>query len=104
MKEISPVELKTKLDNKEEFILLDVRRPDELSISKIDGSRHIEMNEIPTQLANLDQDKEYIIYCRSGVRSANVTLFMEQNNYNCTNLRGGILAWIDDVEPNKQKY
>ncbi|MCB0278297.1 MAG: rhodanese-like domain-containing protein [Calditrichaeota bacterium] len=104
MKEITALDLKNKLDNREDFILVDVRRPDELTICKIDGSMHIEMNDIPAQLDNLDQAKEYVIYCRSGMRSANVVHFMTQNNFDATNLKGGILAWIDDVEPNKQKY
>ena len=104
MKEITPQELKVRLENKDDIILLDVRRSDELNICVIDGYKHIEMNDIPQALPNLDKNKEYIVYCRSGMRSANVTLFMEQNNFNSTNLRGGILAWIDDIEPNKQKY
>ena len=93
-------ELKTMLDNNEDFILLDVRTENEVLVSKIsDKSIHIPMKDIPNRLGELDSNKEIIVYCKSGKRSAKVCEYLEQNNYtNVKDLNGGILAWAKQID------
>jgi adenylyltransferase/sulfurtransferase len=105
LKEISVLELKEKIDRKDDFIIIDVRRSEELEICQIPNVIHIEMNEIASRLNELDPDKEYAILCRSGNRSHQVTAYMMQNDFtNVANIRGGILDWADKLDPSMQKY
>jgi sulfur-carrier protein adenylyltransferase/sulfurtransferase len=105
MKEISVSELKTKLDSDNDINIIDVRANHERVISKIEPSIHIEMNLIPNQMEYLERDKTYYILCRSGARSANVTSFLTQNGFNSVfNIKGGILAWADQIDKTMQKY
>ena len=99
-------ELKTMLDNNEDFILLDVRTENEVLVSKIsDKSIHIPMNDIPNRLGDLDSNKEIIVYCKSGKRSAKVCQFLLNNNYeNVKNLKGGIIAWANEIDPTIMVY
>ena len=100
MKEKNVQELKSMLDNNEDFILLDVRTEYEVLISKIsEKSYHIPMNDISSKIDELDKNKEIIVYCKSGKRSASVCEFLENNNFlNTYNLQGGILAWAREVD------
>ena len=99
-------ELKIMLDNHEDFILLDVRKENEVLVSKIsEESIHIPMNEIPNRLAELDFNKEIVVYCKSGKRSAKVCEYLKQNNYtNIKNLNGGILAWAEQIDSSLLVY
>ena len=102
--EITVEELKKKMDAKDDFVLIDVRRPDESAFVSIGGSL-IVLNELPEKFAQLDPNKETIVYCRSGARSANATAFLMQKGFkNVKNLAGGILAWADRIDPSKPKY
>jgi adenylyltransferase/sulfurtransferase len=102
--EISVEELKKKMDGKEDFVLVDVRRPDESAFVSIGGTL-ITLNELPGKFSQLDPNKETIVYCRSGARSANATAFLMQNGFkNVKNLEGGILAWADRIDRSKPKY
>ena len=100
-KSISVKELKNLDDNKEEFILLDVRTDAEVLQSKIPiDSMHIPMNEIPNRITELDKNKNIIVYCKSGKRSQRVCDYLIQNNFkNIQNLDGGILAWANKIDP-----
>lgn len=105
LSEMSVHELKEKLDRKDSFTLLDVRGADELRSAAINAAVHIEMNEIPTRLNELDPNHEYVVMCRSGVRSRAVTQWLMDNDFKkVSNLRGGILAWAEEVDPLLQKY
>ena len=98
--EITPTELDSKLKQKDELILLDVRTLNEVIMSKIDGSIHIPMNEIPERLGELNKNKEIIVQCKSGKRSAKVCEFLIKNEFkNVKNLDGGILAWSREIDP-----
>ncbi len=101
MKEKSVQELKSMLDNNIDFILLDVRTNNEVLISKISNkSYHIPMNDIPDRINEIDKSQEVIVYCKSGQRSARVCEFLENNNFlNTYNLKGGILAWRNEIDP-----
>lgn len=105
VKEISVLDLKEKLDRKDDFILIDVRRKEELDICQLPEAIHIEMSEIPNRINELDPDKEYAILCRSGRRSFDVTNFLMQNDFsNVVNIKGGILDWADKLDSSMQTY
>ena len=105
IKEITVKELKHKFDNNEDFMLLDVRNIQEVLFSKINGSIHIPMNEIMDRINELDSNKEIIIQCKSGKRSARVCEYlMTQNFKNVKNLTGGIIAWSDEIDNSIQVY
>jgi len=98
-KEIDVIELNEKFKYKQEFLLLDVRKDQEVMVSKINDSIHIPMNQIPSRLNELDKNKEIIVQCKSGKRSAKVCKFLIQNGYSdVKNLVGGILAWAKHID------
>jgi adenylyltransferase/sulfurtransferase len=103
--EITPLDLKGKMDRGEEFILLDVRQPEEYAICSIPGSRLIPQATVPERLHELSSADEIVVHCRSGVRSGAVVEFMKHAGYRkVKNLVGGILRWSDDVDPSVPKY
>jgi adenylyltransferase/sulfurtransferase len=105
MNEITPIELKAKLDRGDDFLLIDVREPHEFELCRIPTARLIPLNTIPQHLSALDPDAEIVLQCRSGKRSADALQFLQANGFtNLTNLKGGILAWADDVDPTITKY
>ena len=99
MQEIDVKTLNLKLSNKEDFILLDVRTEQEVFISKIKGSIHMPMNDVPSRMTELDKEKEIIVQCKSGKRSAKICEFLSNNSFNnVKNLRGGIIAWSEEID------
>ena len=100
IKEIDVHLLKNKLSQNDDFILLDVRTDSEYYLSRIHGSIHIPMNNIPTQINELDPNKEIIVQCKSGKRSAKICEFLLNNSFtNVKNLKGGILEWAKYIDP-----
>jgi adenylyltransferase/sulfurtransferase len=103
--EITVKDLKKKVDTSDDFFLLDVREPQEYQICAISGSTLIPLGELPNRLGELEGQSNLIVHCRSGVRSAKaVTLLRESGFSNAKNLKGGILAWIDQIDPSLPKY
>ena len=103
--EITPVELKAKIDRGDDFILVDVREPEEFAICRIPGSRLIPQRTVPERLHELSTADDIIVHCRSGVRSGKIVELMKQAGYRkVKNLVGGILRWSDDVDPSVPKY
>jgi len=105
MKEITVQELKALRDSKADFQLIDVREPHEYDFCNIDGEL-IPQAEIPSSVARISKDKKVILQCRSGARSANMIHWLEKNHgfTNLYNLKGGILAWSDQIDPDVPKY
>jgi len=98
MKDITVKELKEKLDNKEEFVLIDVREPHEHEEFNV-GGQLIPVGSLPNKLNSLDDHKEdeIVVYCRSGNRSGMAKQFMMQNGYTkVRNLLGGMLDWKEE--------
>ena len=79
--------------------LLDVREPDEWSAGHAESAVHIPMNDVPTRLAEVPQDAEIYVICKSGGRSAQVTAYLQQNGRRATNVAGGTLAWAGAGKP-----
>ncbi|MBC7806232.1 MAG: molybdopterin-synthase adenylyltransferase MoeB [Akkermansiaceae bacterium] len=105
MREITPVELKAKMDAGEKFLLVDVREPYEYEIAKIPGSVLIPLGEIDRRAEELPDDTEIILQCRSGARSAQALGILQAKGFtNLANLKGGVLGWSDTVDPSVPKY
>ena len=100
-------ELKSRLDRNDVW-LLDVREPREFEICRIPGSTLIPLGELPKRLAEVPQGTdapEIVVHCKSGVRSAKaVKLLREQGITRARNLKGGILAWIERIDPSLPRY
>ena len=104
MKEISVQELKQKLDSGEDFQLIDVREDFEYETSNI-GGLLIPLGGILIEADKVAKDKPVVIMCRSGKRSAAAIMQLEQQGFtNLTNLKGGILAWADEIDPSISVY
>jgi sulfur-carrier protein adenylyltransferase/sulfurtransferase len=104
---IYPHELKSKLDNQDELLLLDVREPMEREWANLENSTHIPMGEMQDRHHELQEyrDKEIIVYCHSGVRSFHVTQFLLNSGFTIVkNLEGGIDAWSLEVDPTIPRY
>ena len=106
MLEISATELKERLEGSEDFALVDVRNPDEFAFAKIEGATLIPFGEVMQRSDEFDDDRDTVVMCRSGVRSARVIEFLESQGHKgkLFNLTGGILAWSDEVDPSVPKY
>jgi adenylyltransferase/sulfurtransferase len=102
--EITVGELKAKLDNDEDINVLDVREPHEYEVANL-GMRLIPLGELPQRLAELDQDEYFVVHCKTGSRSAKaVQLLQEAGFQNVYNVKGGISAWSEEIDPGVPKY
>ncbi|MDQ0176902.1 rhodanese-like domain-containing protein [Bacillus chungangensis] len=97
IKTITAAELAQKLDNKEPLHLIDVREHEEVATGMIPTAQHIPMGEIPVTLHKLDKQTPYIFICRSGNRSGQVCLFLQEQGYDVTNMVGGMLEWTGEI-------
>lgn len=106
MPEISATELKQKLDNGEDIQIVDVREPVEVAIASIPNSIHIPLAQVVSRMSEIDPSRETVVHCKGGVRSAHAIAALKRSGYtgNLTNLRGGITAWSNDVDPNVPTY
>ncbi|MBZ5556676.1 MAG: molybdopterin-synthase adenylyltransferase MoeB [Acidobacteriia bacterium] len=103
--EITTVDLKHRLDRGDALRIIDVREPHEYQICRIPGSILIPLGDIPKRYNELNPDDELIMQCRSGARSAKAADFLRSVGFKrVLNLKGGILDWIDKVDPSQPKY
>lgn len=103
--EMSPVELKRRLDAGDDLFVLDVRQPEEFDYCRLPGTTLIPLPDLPARLKELDPTREIVIHCRSGARSLQAAHFLAQIGFTqLHNLTGGILAWSDEVDPTVPKY
>lgn len=104
MKEITVKELKRKLDKQEDFQLIDVREEFEYEISNLNGE-NIPLGRLLLEVEKIATDKPVIIHCRSGARSAAAVMQLEAQGFTkLYNLKGGILAWAQEIDPNMPVY
>ena len=102
--EITPKDLKSRLDRGDDVYVLDVREPHEYQICNIQGHL-IPLGELPRRVHELDSSREIVAHCRSGKRSAEAVQFLQKAGFRkIWNLKGGILAWSDEVDPSVPKY
>jgi adenylyltransferase/sulfurtransferase len=102
--EITSTELKSRLDRGDDLYILDVREPHEYQICNLHGHL-IPLGELPRRVHELDSSREIVAHCRSGKRSAEAVQFLQKAGFRkIWNLKGGILAWSDEVDPTIPKY
>ncbi|MGD0437017.1 MAG: molybdopterin-synthase adenylyltransferase MoeB [Bryobacteraceae bacterium] len=103
--DIDPVEVKAKIDRGDKFVLIDVREPHEYQICKIPYAKLIPLGDLPKRVNELDSADEIVAHCKSGMRSAKAVDFLKQAGFRkVRNMKGGILAWSDKVDPSVPKY
>src|SRR5467141_5106432 len=102
--EITPRELKARLDHGDDLFILDVREPHEYQICNLKGHL-LPLGELTRRVHELDSSREIVAHCRSGKRSAEAVDFLRKAGFRkILNLKGGILAWSDEVDPSIPKY
>ena len=103
--QVTVQELKQRRDAGEEIFLLDVREPHEYQIARIPGAKLIPLGELPKRLHELNKLDEFVMHCKSGMRSAKAVDFLKQAGFRkVRNMKGGFLAWSDKVDPSVPKY
>lgn len=105
--EITPVELKERLDRKDAIVLVDVREPHEYAVADLPevGQKRIPIREVASRTGELDPNDELVVYCRSGARSGRVAAhLLSQGFTRVWNLKGGVNQWHADVDPSVQAY
>ena len=105
MSEISPQELKGRLDRREPIVLLDVRDPWETALVRLENAVHIPMDEIEMRADELDAREETVVYCHHGVRSAAVADYLRSIGFQrVMNLAGGVDEWARTVDRSMKRY
>src|SRR5262245_15564439 len=105
VREITPLELKSRREAASPPVVLDVREDWELAIASLPNVLHIPMDQIESRLGELDPTSEIVVMCRAGGRSMQVARFLERKGFrSALNLAGGILAWGRDVDPTLRAY
>jgi adenylyltransferase/sulfurtransferase len=106
MPEITVTELKRKLDRGEDVQIVDVREPEEVAIARIPNAVHIPLAQVLNRMGEIDPSRETVVHCKGGVRSARAIEALKRSGFggNLTNLRGGITAWSNEVDPSVPKY
>jgi len=103
--EIEPTEVKAKMDRGDQFVLIDVREPHEYQICSIPNAKLIPLGDLPKRVNELNSADEIVAHCKSGMRSAKAVEFLKQAGFRkVRNMKGGILAWSDKVDPTVPKY
>ncbi|MER2552358.1 MAG: rhodanese-like domain-containing protein [Thauera sp.] len=107
MQQITPRQLAERLNDPRQPapLLLDVREPWELEICRIEGSVAMPMGGVPARFPELDRDRETVVICHHGGRSAQVCMFLERQGFsNVINLAGGVAGWAAQVDPGMAQY
>lgn len=106
MPEITATELKQRLDNGDDIQIVDVREDHEVAIAKIPNTIHIPLGQILNRMSEIDSDKETVVHCKMGGRSAKAIEALKRSGFkgNLINLKGGITAWSNEVDPSVPKY
>jgi rhodanese-related sulfurtransferase len=106
--EVTPQEVKQRLDAGEKLHLIDVREPSEHAIARIEGAELIPMRQVPGELQTLEARSDngaLIVYCHHGVRSLNVVNWLrEQGIEACQSMSGGIDAWSLQIDSSVARY
>jgi sulfur-carrier protein adenylyltransferase/sulfurtransferase len=103
--EMTVLELKAHMDRGDDVFVLDVREPHEYEINRLPGSTLIPLGDLAERFTELDPAREIVCQCKSGVRSARAASFLRDHGFkHVKNLKGGILAWVDQVDPSQPKY
>ncbi len=105
MNEMTPKELKALMDSGSGVVVLDVREPAETAICRIEGAIEIPLALLPLRYAEIPKDRDVVVLCKIGGRSAQAVWFLNSKGYTrVKNLSGGILRWADEVDPSMRTY
>ncbi|PYS97928.1 MAG: hypothetical protein DMF63_17900 [Acidobacteria bacterium] len=106
IEEISATDLKRRLDAGDDIQLIDVRQPEEWAFAKIEGAKLIPLGELMNRRDEMDESRETVIHCKTGMRSARAVEVLQQVGFKgaLKNLKGGITAWSNEVDPRIPKY
>ncbi len=106
MPEITATELKARLDNGDDIQIIDVREPNEYQAARLPNSIHIPLGQVVNRMSEIDPKRETVVHCKMGGRSAKAIEALQRAGFTgpLTNLKGGITAWSNDVDPSVPKY
>jgi len=106
MDEITATEMKQRLDKGDDIQIIDVREPHEYEIARIPDSKLIPLGQVLNRMNEIDSERETIVHCKGGVRSAKAIEALQRSGFqgHLINLKGGITAWSDEVDPRVPKY
>jgi len=103
--EMTPTEFVALRRSGADVVLLDVREPWELDVARVPDIVHIPMGQVADRLQELDPGRQTVVLCRSGRRSMDIARFLEQKGFkSVANLKGGILAWSQELDPSLATY
>ena len=106
--EITPGDVKKRLDAGEKLVLIDVREPGEHKICRVDGAELIPMNTVPQRVQEIEalaEEALLVVYCHHGMRSLNtVSWLRKQGVANCISMSGGIEQWSMQIDPKVPRY
>ena len=104
MTEVSPQDLKARLDRHQAPVLLDVRDDWETKLCRLPNALHMPVEEVELRADELRADDEIVVYCHHGVRSAAVAEYLRQRGFNAKNLAGRLDAWARGMDPSMRRY
>jgi adenylyltransferase/sulfurtransferase len=106
MEEITATELKQRLDQGDDIQLIDVRENVEVAIARIPDAVHIPLGQVLTRMNEIDPNRETVVYCKMGGRSARAVDALQRSGFRgkLVNLKGGIIGWSNEVDPSVPKY
>ena len=106
MQEMTATELKQRLDNGEDLQIIDVREANEYATARIPGSVHISLGQVINRMSEIDPARDTVVHCKMGGRSARAIEALTRAGFQgkLVNLKGGITAWSNEVDPSVPKY
>jgi rhodanese-related sulfurtransferase len=106
MEEITATELKQRLDQGDDLQIIDVREPNEYDVARLEGTKLIPLAQVVNRMSEIDASRETVVHCKGGVRSAKAIEALQGAGFagRLLNLKGGITAWSNEVDPSVPKY
>ena len=106
MEEITATELKQRLDRGDDLQIIDVREPNEYDVARLEGTKLIPLAQVVNRMNEIDQTRETVVHCKGGVRSARAIEALQGAGFagRLINIKGGITAWSNEVDPSVPKY
>jgi rhodanese-related sulfurtransferase len=106
MGEITATELKQRIDSGDDIQIVDVREPNEVAVASLPGAIHIPLAQVLNRMSEIDPTRETVVHCKMGGRSARAIEALTRSGFpgKLLNLKGGITAWSNEVDPSVPKY
>ncbi|MDT7543057.1 MAG: sulfur-carrier protein adenylyltransferase/sulfurtransferase [Acidobacteriota bacterium] len=106
MEEITATELKQRLDDGDDLQIIDVREPNEHQVAHLENAKLIPLAQVLNRMGEIDASRETVVHCKMGGRSAKAIEALTRAGFagRLLNLKGGITAWSNEVDPSVPKY